>query len=350
MAKLSVIIPVYRVEQYLPRCVDSVMRQTLSDLEILLIDDGSPDGCGRMCDEYAARDGRIRVLHKENAGLCAARNDGIDMATGTYVAFVDSDDWLEPDYYEQMVRAAEKYDPDLVTGNYYRDVGPYCTVKHSVAAEETTDDPERILRFQLGTLSMYYCDIKDASMGPCWNKIFNRDFLLEHHIYFDDVRTFEDILYSFKAFWYARRVTCIPVQGYHYRYVEASIMNGYDPGRIEKDRNTMDILYCMGADMFYPGAEAYKAIYAFTANSLRITVWNGLFGRENKVNLREKLDTLRGILVSDHYRTAFNRCPPRMVDRRLIPCALLKTRSAFYFYILYVLQCWKRRLVGVRKS
>ena len=93
---ISVIIPIYNVEAYLDECIASVIAQTYSNLEIILVDDGSPDNCPQMCDEWAAKDSRIRVIHKENGGLSDARNAGIDIATGEYIAFVDSDDWIEP--------------------------------------------------------------------------------------------------------------------------------------------------------------------------------------------------------------------------------------------------------------
>ena len=102
---ISVIIPIYNVEAYLDECIASVIAQTYSNLEIILVDDGSPDNCPQMCDEWAAKDSRIRVIHKENGGLSDARNAGIDIATGEYIAFVDSDDWIVPEMYEKMLAA-----------------------------------------------------------------------------------------------------------------------------------------------------------------------------------------------------------------------------------------------------
>ena len=116
---ISVIVPVYKVEKYLVRCVDSILGQTYSNLEVILVDDGSPDGSGAICDEYAQKDARIRVIHKENGGLSSARNAGIDIATGEYFGFVDSDDWIEPDTYETMLGFARKHDAKMVVGGRY---------------------------------------------------------------------------------------------------------------------------------------------------------------------------------------------------------------------------------------
>lgn len=110
---ISVIVPVYNVEKYLNRCVDSIINQTYRDLEIILVDDGSPDNCGKICDEYAALDPRIKVIHKENGGLSDARNAGLDKATGEYIAFVDSDDWVEPETYNMMISAIQKSQSDI---------------------------------------------------------------------------------------------------------------------------------------------------------------------------------------------------------------------------------------------
>lgn len=112
--KISVIVPVYNVENFLVRCVDSITAQTYQNLEIILVDDGSRDGSGRLCDELAMQDSRIKVIHKLNGGLSSARNAGIDIAEGDFFAFVDSDDWIEPDTYEAMLNAAVKNDVKLV--------------------------------------------------------------------------------------------------------------------------------------------------------------------------------------------------------------------------------------------
>ena len=106
---ISVIIPIYNVEQYLPRCIDSVLAQTYENLEIFLVDDGSPDNCGRICDEYAAKDSRIKVIHKKNGGLSDARNTALDVCSGEYISFVDSDDYVSDDHIESLYRAIDKY-------------------------------------------------------------------------------------------------------------------------------------------------------------------------------------------------------------------------------------------------
>ena len=111
--RISVVVPVYKVEAYLPKCIDSLVKQTYKDLEIILVDDGSTDRSGQICGEYAARDGRVRVIHQANAGVSAARNAGLTAATGDYIGFVDGDDWIEPDMYERLLKNAQRYGAEI---------------------------------------------------------------------------------------------------------------------------------------------------------------------------------------------------------------------------------------------
>ncbi|MCR4624655.1 MAG: glycosyltransferase [Lachnospiraceae bacterium] len=114
--KISIIVPIYKVEEYLEKCIESLISQTYRNLEIILVDDGSPDKCGEICDHYAAIDSRIKVIHKKNEGVAMARNDGLDIAQGDYISFVDSDDWLAEDTYECFVESMRKYKVDCVMG------------------------------------------------------------------------------------------------------------------------------------------------------------------------------------------------------------------------------------------
>ena len=119
MKLLSIIVPVYNVKSYLKKCVESIINQTYTNLQIILVDDGSTDGSQDICDEFAQRDSRIVVIHKENGGLSTARNVGMDRAKGAYIAFVDSDDWLEPNMYEALISQLEKHEADIVACSFY---------------------------------------------------------------------------------------------------------------------------------------------------------------------------------------------------------------------------------------
>ena len=115
--KISIIVPIYNVEKYLNRCIDSIINQTYKNLEIILVDDGSPDNCGKICDEYAKKDNRIKVVHKENGGVSSARNAGLDIVTGDYIGFVDGDDYIKFNMYEKLLNSAIKYNSDIAFCN-----------------------------------------------------------------------------------------------------------------------------------------------------------------------------------------------------------------------------------------
>ena len=161
---ISVIIPIYKVEDLLPRCVDSVISQTYENLEIILVDDGSPDRCGQICEDYAQKDPRIRCIHKENGGLSSARNAGLDIARGEYIAFVDSDDWIEPDTYETMLALAEGHGVKMVCAGRYDVYGEeripgLCPEKEEVVSGETFAG--MIFRWD-------HCD------SAAWDKLYHR--------------------------------------------------------------------------------------------------------------------------------------------------------------------------------
>jgi len=120
---ISVVVPIYKVEKYIHRCVDSILSQSFTDFELILVDDGSPDACGKICDEYAEKDSRIRVIHQKNGGLSAARNSGIDIAQGEWLSFIDSDDWVHPDYLRLLYEAAVENSTDISIGLYVRTDG-----------------------------------------------------------------------------------------------------------------------------------------------------------------------------------------------------------------------------------
>ena len=222
---ISVVVPVYKVEPYLRCCLDSIVSQTYKDLEIILVDDGSPDNCGAICDEYAAKDSRIVVIHKANGGLSAARNDGIARATGDWVAFVDSDDWCEPDYYETILKEAGEIAPDvIVAGGFYKEGPKKCKKVRYVNKAQLYEDKEHIdeLMAQVDTY------------GMPWDKLYKSSFLKGNELRFDvSIRAFEDFLFNFQVFDKAESVFLCPVMGYHYRQVATSIAKGFNPDKPE---------------------------------------------------------------------------------------------------------------------
>lgn len=179
MPFLSVIVPVFGVEQYLPQCLDSVLAQTFTDFELILIEDGSPDGCAAICDEYAARDSRVSVLHKKNQGLVRARKDGLKLASGTFVGFVDGDDWAEPTMFQVLCEAAEASDADVVGCQFFVEYPDQQVVGGSVVAPGVYDKVQ--LERDVYPIMLTTRKFGEYGVVPAvWCKIFRREILAEN--------------------------------------------------------------------------------------------------------------------------------------------------------------------------
>lgn len=235
--KISVIIPIYKVEPYLRQCLDSVVNQTYRNLEIILIDDGSPDNCGKICDEYAQQDQRIVVIHKKNGGLSAARNDGIRQATGEWLAFVDSDDWCDIDYYENLVRQLGDVDADILCANgHILEFNDGRSIKQeSYTRSFMFQTHNEIKKLIMKTLIPYYANgnfKSECGFGAPWDKIYKKSFICSKNLWFDMLsKAWEDVWFNSQAFDKAKCVVGSTCAGYHYRILENSIVRRYDPNK-----------------------------------------------------------------------------------------------------------------------
>ena len=194
--KVSVVVPVYKVEKYLKRCVDSILNQTLNEIEIILVDDGSPDKCGEICDSFEEIDNRIKVVHKSNGGLSSARNAGINVASGEYIGFVDSDDDIDINMYEKMYSAALKHKVDFVMCDYQRILENNNSFNKSLSIDSGFYDKEKIRSDIFPALIMG----SNIDYGPLLSVclcLYKRQFLADNSITFaNDVKWSEDNLFS----------------------------------------------------------------------------------------------------------------------------------------------------------
>lgn len=205
---VSVIVPIYKVEPYLRQCIDSIINQTYKNLEIILVDDGSPDGCPQICDEYVSKDTRIKVIHKENGGLSSARNAGLDIATGEYVAFVDSDDWIEPTMYEDLLGVMKTHQSDIVVCKY-RNYFDGCDMSES--GNNTVCSFEGYFNFidnliPPGSPILYFM---------VWNKLYKRDVI--KNVRFKDKQIYEDLYFDRLIFRNCKKVTYLDKTYYNYQ-------------------------------------------------------------------------------------------------------------------------------------
>lgn len=203
--KISVIVPIYKCEQFLPACLDSILSQTYTDLEIILVDDGSPDQAPQICDEYEKADVRIKVIHQENQGVSAARNVGLRLASGELISFIDSDDTLEPDMYELLIRTMRDYNADISHCGFNR-------VEDGVV-HPIYDSKQTVLQTSEEAIS---CLLTGRLFtGSLWNKLF-RKTLLDGLSFREELKINEDVLFDFEAFKRAKRIVFSDYAKYNY--------------------------------------------------------------------------------------------------------------------------------------
>lgn len=213
---VSIIVPVYNAQRTLRRCIDSVLNQTFSDFELLLVDDGSKDESGEICDSYALRDERVKVFHIENSGVSAARNVALDRARGEYLQFLDSDDWITADATQQFVRAARKYDCDMVISDFYRVVNDRLSVKGDIEEAAVMSREEFAAHMMENPADFYY--------GVLWNKLFRRSIVEEHSLRMNpEISWCEDFLFNLEYIRCADRFYALNVPLYYYVKTKGSL-------------------------------------------------------------------------------------------------------------------------------
>lgn len=221
---ISVIVPVYNVENYLRRCVDSILGQTYRDLEVILADDGSTDGSGKICDDYAQKDGRVRVIHKENGGLSDARNAGMQAATGGFLAFVDSDDLVAPDMFRRMLEILQTEKSDIVQ----------CGVKKFFLEEELYQNKEESssVKTYSAQEALLELTLDRNFRQTVWNKLYRRETAAA--VPFEKGKLNEDEFWTFQVFGRAQKISLTEETFYFYYQRQGSIMqSGYSIRRLD---------------------------------------------------------------------------------------------------------------------
>lgn len=206
---VSIIVPIYNAEQYLRRCVDSILNQEYTDYELLLVNDGSTDASGDICEEYGDQDPRVIVIQKENTGVSDSRNRALDRARGKYLQFLDSDDWITPDATRLFVRAAEEYGCDMVISDFYRVVGERLSPKGDIEEEGVLTREEFAAHMMENPADFYY--------GVLWNKLYRRDIVEEHKLRMDtDISWCEDFMFNLEYIRYAKVFYALHAPIYYY--------------------------------------------------------------------------------------------------------------------------------------
>lgn len=222
----SIIVPVFKVEKYLSRCIESILSQTFTDFELLLVDDGSPDNSGKICDKYASIDSRVQVFHKENGGVSSARNLGLDYAKGKWIIFCDSDDWVEKDWIESYHNAINNI-VDIIFQGYIQEYHTHHLVHCIKNAPNKYIDKILLL------------EQKDL-LGWTWCKIFKASIIEDYKIRFNTTLNInEDLLFTLQYCYYARSILILPIAKYHYIIYEDSLTKKKHPYKELQNKNNL---------------------------------------------------------------------------------------------------------------
>lgn len=332
MKKISVIVPVYNVERYLHRCVESILVQTYQNLEVILVNDGSTDHSGQICDEFAKLDARVVVIHKKNGGLSSARNAGLQIAAGDYVGFVDSDDDIDHAMYEKMIFVAQKYDVDFVMADYLRVMSDKRTHTVTKAIRGGFYSKQDIKKEIFPELIMGE-NLEYGSILSVWNCLYKKQFLNEHKITFaDDIKWSEDNLFSSIVGYHARSFYYLKEQYlYHYYQNLGTITTSYRNGawQIYKKMNVYLQNYFMTQTdyNFSRQIQLHLAYYAFN-----------VLGMENTYaeNLKDKIKKFNAIVNDELLIEMLKTFSIPNVNFKLkIQIALLKLRCTLLLVMLY---------------
>ena len=217
---VSIIVPVYNAEKTIGRCIESILGQEYADFELLLVDDGSQDGSGAICDAYGEKDPRVQVIHKENTGVSATRNLGLSLAKGEYLQFLDSDDWITQDATKALVRAAQEHQCDLVISDFYRVIGDRVSHKGDIQEDTVLSREEYAAHMMERPADFYY--------GVLWNKLYRREIVERHHLRMNpDISWCEDFMFNLEYIRHASTFYALQVPIYYYVKTKGSLANQY---------------------------------------------------------------------------------------------------------------------------
>lgn len=300
---ISVIIPVYNVAAYLPECIDSVLRQSYPELEVILVDDGSTDGSGEICDGYAAGDSRVRVVHQGNSGAAAAKNTALRMAVGEYLSFVDSDDYLEPDAYSYMLELMRKENVDAVQCAFrdvYRDRRED---QIQYPGRTVLDNKAYLLRFP-----------KDWTCALLWNKLYKRE--MYDGVFFEEGHKIDDEYFTYRGFLKACRILLDDRVVYNYRRRASGVMCSPEAGE-------QRVLDCLDAIVKRRAAvtEVYPELKKPFDESYLDAIW---YLSENPGSTERTIRVLKSHL-RNYFRQKGNSIPPRYLWPLLLKMYLTGT-------------------------
>lgn len=334
MVKISIIVPVYNVEQYIENCLDSLVKQTLKDIEIIIVDDGSPDNSSEIYNKYAKRDNRIKIIKKQNAGVSEARNTGMEAATGEFYMFVDSDDWLPLDSCEILYNEYTRSQADMILADAY--IVTNGKVKKNDVFKEpfTTNDPEFFKAYQKTCIG--YCYNPNPAvkwnipgLGSPWNKLFNSKIIKENNLRFDPYvkGIYDDNLFTLYYLMHIKSLSYVKKPVYYFRLVSGSLTQGYK-------KNTLDInsriFKRIDEFMTATGNREYylEAFYVYVIRRFSKSMNVYFFANNNDKTRNEVFAELKQVMNLEPYKTAIKKVDiARLLGNHKIVVILSRLKS-----------------------
>ena len=322
---ISVIVPIYNVEKYLKKCLDSIINQTYNNLEIILVDDGSPDNCGKICDEYAKKDNRIKVIHKENGGVSSARNKGLDIANGEYVFFIDSDDYIELDAIEKLLSMGKS---DFIISKGYRiEKNERIAIDNDILKSETINNPEYKEKIFSKLL------LGKVTSGP-FAKMYKRNVIEKNKLRFNEELEFgEDTIFTFCFINYSSSFS--NVNEYTYNYV--TDLNSITQKYSKKTFKRVDNLVKNFKNILLPMLESkhqneYYFYIVYLLNHLCIEY---IFNEQTNLKPKEQKKLLKNLMEKEEYAEAVKNVKiNKLTPRKKVMVFLM--RMKLYCMIKYV--------------
>jgi hypothetical protein len=303
---ISIIVPIYNVEKYLAECVTSLLKQTYSNVEIILVDDGSTDQSGKLCDEYASSHENVVVIHQKNAGVSQARNNGMLYARGEWITFCDSDDWCDVRMCEKIVHRITDETDILIWGFSYFENGQFKSkekIEDSLVIYKGKD--VQIVQLDLFTkrFDNRFVDDTNIIMGTCWGKLYRKSIIVNHNITFSDgLHPHEDSFFNFLAFQNAREIHFLHESYNFYRIISTSGCQRYKPKEGMCIHNAVRLLQQYIKQYNYSEDERFQTAFSlYCLDMLRIFLKN-LVHRDNPQNVEERIQNLKEFIESDDLR------------------------------------------------
>lgn len=342
MPEISVIVPVYKAEAFLRKCTESVLTQTFTDLELLLVEDGSPDKSGALCDEIQREDPRVRVIHKENGGVSSARNLGMEKAEGTYIAFADADDWLPPEALAIMVKAMKESGADSVGGSHFKVETDGATQKEPGAMPKGVYGPEEI---RTGIIDRLMGERMgqpgEVLNGFIWRFLFSKDIIRAHNITFEGAYL-EDELFLIEYFCHAQCLAMVDEPVYYYLQNPVSVTRRYLPDYMQTFTRFMEAKEAL-AEKWHLGENLPLWRENSNWSGLLIAIGNE-FAAGNPASLGEKRRAVKALCARPEMTKAIAAIQPSNLgkNKQIVANLVCKGR----FFLLSLLYWYKNRKKG----